>query len=159
MSTSKKSTQYGYPFNTTVEFNCLKGFKQSGSKMFLCEPSGQWKGDKPACVREAGTTLPTTLTSSLAPIADEEENSNCRLDLSLSELELTNNEGSSGGFVFKNYTSNGASYLRNGLSISYYCRSNEMLHYVAKCVNGSLIMEHNCNQPISKRITNILTNK
>jgi hypothetical protein len=169
MSSSKKSTQHGYPFNTTVEFNCLKGFKLSGSKVFTCESSGHWKGEKPACMREMGSTLLTTPTSSSSKATHVEldetadSNSNCRLDLSMSELESLANEVVDGGsnkhessseFVFINQTSNRAApyYLSNGLSISYYCRTNEMLHYVAKCMNGSLIMEHNCNQQMNKRI-------
>ena len=55
--------------------------------------------------------------------------------------------------VFVNVSGRGAQHVANGSVLGYHCKhapvGNQTL-YLAKCLNGVLLLQHNCNDSMAK---------
>lgn len=72
----------------------------------------------------------------------------CKIDpssmlVSYSNLPLTNIQVGD-EYIFINATI--GNYIQNGDTVGYNCRSNTLVNYYAKCLNGTLFMQQNCNE-------------
>jgi hypothetical protein len=164
---NKQFRQNGYPINTTLEFTCQEGYKLYGSKYFNCASNGvngEWMGDIPECVKEVESTPTYSLTSTLAstkngdflikpnekdPIKQEDIiNQECKIDQSSMLISYTDTYASpsqsANDFVFINSTI--GNYIKHDESVTYYCKNNNITTYIAKCMNGTLLMQQNCNE-------------
>jgi hypothetical protein len=124
---------------------------------------GEWRGDKvtceldsPAVIEEAkkeevqATTTPSSSSSSNGGDPNESpefyEYESCRIDTSSILISYSNSLNtqfpSVNDFVFLN----GTIGVEHGTSVSYYCKSNSFVTYQARCNNGTLLMEQNCNE-------------
>ena len=52
-------------------------------------------------------------------------------------------------FIFLNATP--GSFIEDGATVSYYCKDSEIEHvFYAKCFNGTLVTQQNCNELLTK---------
>lgn len=170
ISSDKPSTQWGYPLNTTLEFTCVQGYRLENSvlRLHVCSSNGTWLGsDRMICMPLVTPTTTTTTTRSTtsnitaSTIASKATVSTkpssqiqyryeaCKIDttsiiISYANSINTNLVQSVNDFVFKNATI--GNFIEHGSSVGYHCKANALIIYMAKCINGTLLMEQNCNE-------------
>jgi hypothetical protein len=127
-------------------------------------------GDRPECIKEiiSTSTITTTTTSAVDddllfkpnekdPKKKEEIsaelgmlNQECKIDQSSMLISYTDTFASptqsANDFIFINSTI--GNFIKNDESVSYYCKNNNITTYFAKCMNGTLLMQQNCNELI-----------
>lgn len=163
ISANKQSTSHGYPSNTTLEFTCIQGYRLEGSRWHLCTGEGKWSGDRVSCTQV--TTTPTTTTSTTmvvisstrSPLFMSSSSSSnprsryesCKIDtssiiISYANSINTNFVQSVNDFVFENASI--GTFIEHGAMVGYHCKAHSVITYMAKCINGTLLMEQNCNE-------------
>lgn len=91
----------------------------------------------------------TTLSSSLSSGPPRSRYEACKIDtssiiISYANSINTNMMQSVNDFVFQNATI--GNFIEHSATVSYYCKANNLILYTAKCINGTLLMEQNCNE-------------
>lgn len=145
INSNKQPTSTGYPLNTTVEYSCTSGFRLKGSNRRICvekEEKAEWFGEGGLC--EATNDL-TTLPVIQAVYVEE----SCKIDsssmlISYSNLNEIQSQSFDDDFIFLNGTIGG--FIKHGQTVLYYCKTNNLINYSAKCINGTLLMQQNCNE-------------
>lgn len=128
-------------------------------------------GDRPECIKEVELVSTSTITTTLAQtqtqtndllfkpnekdqnkkqeqISIEIVNQECKIDQSSMLISYTDTIASptqsANDFVFINATI--GSFIKNDESVTYNCKNNNITTYIAKCMNGTLLMQQNCNE-------------
>jgi hypothetical protein len=144
-----------------------------GSNYRQCSWNGEWIDKKqPYCVPiEAITTTDSTTTFTISSkttkntvntilvtqpvsIIQTSKDQKCRIDSSsmlFSYNDLSIAIQSQNEFLFLNATP--GSLIEHGTSVNYFCKETDIDHvYFAKCFNGTLVTQQNCNELLSKCI-------
>lgn len=164
INTNKQSTSNGYSLNTTLEFSCLPGYKLHGSRIYVCISNGThavWKGETVSCMLDAHkpTTTTTQQTTTTTISLDKPDTSNqigqdinenliesCKIDQSstlMAHSNLIPTVQSLNEYIFLNTTI--GNFIQNGIAVAYQCRTSKLITHNAKCINGTLYMQQNCD--------------
>lgn len=171
----------GYPLHTVLDFSCLPGYNLNGSKQYHCleraDLSGaDWSEEiSVSCLpnpttRSTITTRTTTstttsttttlVTTSLtsatrhAPPSHTKYES-CRIDSSSMLLSYSSLITISTPHIFNELAFTNVSvgnYVEHGQSAAYSCK-NHPGTFLARCLNGTLFMQQNCHELLSKGIS------
>lgn len=146
--------------------------------MHVCGSDGRWHGDRVVCVAivetttppppavktyfpsdRVGTSTPLVATASSPSLSRSSRYEACKIDtssiiISYANSINTNMMQSVNDFVFQNATI--GNFIEHGATVSYYCKANNLITYTAKCINGTLLMEQNCNELTKSKFGNQL---
>lgn len=126
LNSDKKQLPHGYPVNTTIELKCLFGFEIKGNRFLKCTEI--FKEVEDNFVYEAKWSLDEI--GSCDPFKNQIENEKmCVIDSI--EVEILNKTEKK--------------YVNNGNIILYSCKSNPLVQYEAKCINGKFLMQIDCD--------------
>lgn len=130
-----------------------------GSQFLTCNQDGKWLGDFPYCIALPTTTMKTTTTTTTTATTTKRLTTSVTTTVPQPKTEIDcklNTESIlvtySTNLASKIYDSNDFVFLaaneilRHEESSSYYCKSYRNTHYIAKCLNGTLIMEQDCTE-------------
>jgi hypothetical protein len=85
----------------------------------------------------------------------------CKIDSSSMLLSFSNLINSPlqlfNEFIFKNASV--GSFIEHDSTAAYHCAGNSNANYIAKCLNGTLFMQQNCNEVNSGKVFKIETSK
>jgi len=169
-NSNSKPTKHGFNVNTTLEYACVAGYRLVGAIYRQCSSNGEWIDKKQAyCLpiesitttasdstdtANAKSTVTSLLVTQSAMIVQTSKEQNCRIDSSsmlFSYNDLSIAIQSQNEFLFLNATQ--GSFIEHGTSVSYFCKETEIDHvYFAKCFNGTLVTQQNCNELLTKCI-------
>ena len=125
-------TAKGYAEGTVLQFTCLNNYELVGSYFPIkCDKKGVWSGNIPTCI------LPTT-TKKILLITQNTTN-----------IISTSPQGCfiSQQTVDKKILSMiNEKYIEHGKKMTYSCFNNNLVQFTAHCLNGSLIIDQNCNE-------------
>jgi hypothetical protein len=167
INSNKQSTSSGYPLNTSLEFACVQGYRLQGTRVHVCSLNGTWTGERVTCTLIETTTnrFSSHTSSSIKNTLEQQQQQQqqqqhqqptqrsrheaCKIDtssiiISYANSINTNYVQSVNDFVFQNVTI--GDFIEHGTMASYYCKANNFIAYSAKCINGTLLMEQNCNE-------------
>jgi hypothetical protein len=156
INANKQSVTNGYLLNTTLEFSCLNGYTLVGSKINLCVSNftnGYWKGGTALCLPISTISPTTTITTDATTIKSQTDYSlsmyTCKLDLASTLVSFQDTTMST--LCMDNYkflNASFGSYLSNNALVIYQCLNTNLEKFSAKCLNGTLYLQQNCNELI-----------
>ena len=155
-SSNIKSTKYGFDVNTTLEYSCVAGYRLVGDSFRVCSSNGEWIDKKqPHCLPIEPDTTKAVNSLPVSQLTWKELK--CKIDSSsmlFSYNDLSIAIQSQNEFLFLNATP--GSFIEHGTSVSYFCKETEIEHvYFAKCFNGTLVTQQNCNELLTKCMQNL----
>jgi hypothetical protein len=125
--TSKLLTAKGYAEGTVLQFTCLNNYELIGSNHPIrCDKKGQWSGNIPICVQ------PTTKKMLLIAQTTSNYSQGCFISQQNVDKKILS-------MINENY-------IEHGKKMNYSCFNNNLVQFTAYCLNGSLIIEQNCNE-------------
>lgn len=149
INSSGQATSSGYALNTTIEFKCVKGYKLRGPRIILCKERSNVEQADWSEVENVTCEIDPEVLKAVTKIEYLEES--CKIDfssmlISYSSLDQapTQTQNFNDDFVFINATI--GEFIRHEQTVLYFCKTKSQISYTAKCLNGTLLMQQNCNE-------------
>ncbi|RNA35795.1 von Willebrand factor type EGF and pentraxin domain-containing 1 [Brachionus plicatilis] len=131
INSDRKQMPHGYPVNTTIELKCLFGFEIKGNNYLTCNETV--KRIEERVVYEAKWSLEES--GHCEPVSNGIVNDKvCSIDSIEADV----------------FNKTNGKYVLDESVILYSCKSNPLVQYLAKCVNGSFIMQIECDEIVGK---------